>query len=87
MSALISIKQVVKGYVRGRQRPTRQRRDHGGGAADRQAFLGPAREVARAARRKTIVMVTHDPRAADHASRRLYVDKGSLVETPALAPT
>ncbi len=27
---------------------------------------------------KTIVMVTHDPRAADHASRRLYVDKGSL---------
>jgi putative ABC transport system ATP-binding protein len=31
---------------------------------------------------KTIVMVTHDPRAADHASRRLYVDKGSLVETP-----
>ena len=32
---------------------------------------------------KTIVMVTHDPRAADHASRRLYVDKGSLLETPA----
>ena len=27
---------------------------------------------------KTIVMVTHDPRAADHASRRLYVDKGVL---------
>ena len=27
---------------------------------------------------KTIVMVTHDPRAAGHASRRLYVDKGSL---------
>ncbi len=32
---------------------------------------------------KTIVMVTHDPRAADHASRRLYMDKGSLVESPA----
>jgi putative ABC transport system ATP-binding protein len=31
---------------------------------------------------KTIVMVTHDPRAASHASRRLYVDKGSLVEAP-----
>ena len=30
---------------------------------------------------KTIVMVTHDPRAADHASRRLYVDKGVLVST------
>jgi putative ABC transport system ATP-binding protein len=31
---------------------------------------------------KTIVVVTHDPRAADHASRRLYMDKGSLVESP-----
>ncbi len=31
---------------------------------------------------KTIVMVTHDPRAADHASRRLFVDKGLLVESP-----
>jgi putative ABC transport system ATP-binding protein len=27
---------------------------------------------------KTIVMVTHDPRAAEYASRRLYVDKGRL---------
>ncbi len=27
---------------------------------------------------KTIVMVTHDPRAAERASRRLYVDKGEL---------
>ena len=27
---------------------------------------------------KTIIMVTHDPRAADHASRRLQVDKGRL---------
>jgi putative ABC transport system ATP-binding protein len=27
---------------------------------------------------KTIIMVTHDPRAADHASHRLYVDKGRL---------
>ena len=31
---------------------------------------------------KTIVMVTHDPRAADHASRRLYVDKGILGVAP-----
>jgi len=30
-------------------------------------------------------MVTHDPRAADHASRRLYVDKGSLVAASASA--
>jgi putative ABC transport system ATP-binding protein len=31
---------------------------------------------------KTIVMVTHDPRAAQYASRRLYVDKGSLTAAP-----
>jgi putative ABC transport system ATP-binding protein len=31
---------------------------------------------------KTIVMVTHDPRAAQYASRRLYVDKGSLTTAP-----
>ena len=31
---------------------------------------------------KTIVMVTHDPRAADRASRRLYVDKGILGLAP-----
>jgi putative ABC transport system ATP-binding protein len=29
---------------------------------------------------KTIVMVTHDPRAAEYASRRLHVDKGSLTD-------
>ncbi len=28
---------------------------------------------------KTIIMVTHDPLAADHASRQLHVDKGELV--------
>jgi putative ABC transport system ATP-binding protein len=33
---------------------------------------------------KTIVMVTHDPRAAEHASRRLYVDKGELAGTARL---
>jgi putative ABC transport system ATP-binding protein len=32
--------------------------------------------------KKTIVMVTHDPRAAQYASRRLYVDKGSLAAAP-----
>src|SRR5688572_33219765 len=31
---------------------------------------------------KTIVMVTHDPRAAQYASRRLHVDKGSLTSAP-----
>lgn len=29
---------------------------------------------------KTIVMVTHDPKAADHATRQLEMDKGSLVQ-------
>ena len=31
---------------------------------------------------KTIVMVTHDPRAAERASRRLFVDKGVLGREP-----
>lgn len=31
---------------------------------------------------KTVVMVTHDPRAAEHAARRLYVDKGVLTTAP-----
>lgn len=30
---------------------------------------------------KTIVMVTHDPQAADHAGRTLHLDKGMLVAT------
>jgi putative ABC transport system ATP-binding protein len=31
---------------------------------------------------KTIIMVTHDPLAADHASRMLHVDKGRLGDAP-----
>jgi putative ABC transport system ATP-binding protein len=31
---------------------------------------------------KTIVMVTHDPRAAERAHRTLHLDKGRLVESP-----
>ncbi len=31
---------------------------------------------------KTIIMVTHDPKAAEFASRVLYLDKGALVGTP-----
>jgi len=34
-------------------------------------------------RGKTVVMVTHDPRAASHGSRRLFLDKGALGEVPA----
>ena len=30
---------------------------------------------------KTIVMVTHDPKAAEHAGRVLHLDKGTLVDT------
>jgi putative ABC transport system ATP-binding protein len=32
---------------------------------------------------KTIIMVTHDPRAASYATRRLFVDKGELLDSPA----
>jgi putative ABC transport system ATP-binding protein len=34
---------------------------------------------------KSIVMVTHDPKAAEFAGRRLHMDKGSLLETGTLA--
>ena len=34
---------------------------------------------------KTIVMVTHDPKAAEYASRQLHMDKGRLIESGALA--
>jgi putative ABC transport system ATP-binding protein len=35
---------------------------------------------------KTIVMVTHDPKAADHASRLLEMDKGTLIERAQVRP-
>jgi putative ABC transport system ATP-binding protein len=34
---------------------------------------------------KTIVMVTHDPRAAERATRTLHLEKGSLLESEAVA--
>ena len=34
---------------------------------------------------KTIVMVTHDPKAAEYAQRTIHLDKGELVDAPALA--
>ncbi|MFT3761388.1 MAG: ABC transporter ATP-binding protein [Pseudoxanthomonas sp.] len=34
---------------------------------------------------KTIVMVTHDPRAAEYATHTVHLDKGELVDAPALA--
>ena len=30
---------------------------------------------------KTIIMVTHDPKAAEHASRTIHLDKGVLVDS------
>jgi putative ABC transport system ATP-binding protein len=36
-------------------------------------------------RGKTIVMVTHDPKAAESATRQLHVDKGQLVDTRVVA--
>jgi putative ABC transport system ATP-binding protein len=35
---------------------------------------------------KTIVMVTHDPKAAEYASRRLHLDKGTLAATNGAGP-
>ena len=32
---------------------------------------------------KTIVMVTHDPKAAEYARRTVHLDKGTLVDEPA----
>ena len=34
---------------------------------------------------KTIIMVTHDPKAAEHATHTLHLDKGTLVEPSQLA--
>jgi putative ABC transport system ATP-binding protein len=36
-------------------------------------------------RKKTIVMVTHDPRASEHGTRRFHLDKGVMTEMPASA--
>ena len=35
---------------------------------------------------KTILMVTHDPRAASHGKRQLHLDKGSLYSDVAIPP-
>jgi putative ABC transport system ATP-binding protein len=35
---------------------------------------------------KTIIMVTHDPKAAEYASHVLHLDKGTLVERPEALP-
>ena len=34
---------------------------------------------------KTIIMVTHDPKAAERATRQLHLDKGQLIDVGALA--
>ncbi|HEX6309917.1 MAG TPA: ABC transporter ATP-binding protein [Longimicrobiales bacterium] len=35
---------------------------------------------------KTIIMVTHDPRAAERAGRTVHLEKGALVDAPPAAP-
>ena len=37
-------------------------------------------EIMRAQLGKTIIMVTHDPKAAAHAQRILHLEKGQLVD-------
>lgn len=34
-------------------------------------------------RKKTIIMVTHDPKAAEYASRQVHLDKGQLIDAEA----
>ena len=34
---------------------------------------------------KTIIMVTHDPKAAEYATHTIHLDKGELVDAPAAA--
>jgi putative ABC transport system ATP-binding protein len=34
---------------------------------------------------KTIVMVTHDPKAAEYATHTIHLDKGELTDTPVAA--
>ena len=34
---------------------------------------------------KTVVMVTHDPKAAEYARRRVHLDKGTMIPEPAPA--
>lgn len=45
-------------------------------------ILGLLQDLSRA-HDKTVIMVTHDPRAADYASRRIYLDKGALANDQA----
>jgi putative ABC transport system ATP-binding protein len=35
--------------------------------------------------KKTVIVVTHDQKAADYASRQLHVDKGTLTDAPGVA--
>ena len=47
-------------------------------------ILGLLQELNRA-HGKTIVMVTHDPKAAEYATHTIHLDKGELTDAPALA--
>ena len=54
------------------------------GDLDRQS-AGEILELLRTLNRdygKTIVMVTHDPKAAEFATRQLHIDKGQLIDRP-----
>ena len=35
---------------------------------------------------KTLIMVTHDPKAAEYAQHTLHLDKGTLVSEPERSP-
>ena len=73
--ALVSIRNLTKTYQRG---PEKVEVLHGIdldiAERDFVALMGPSGSG------KTIVMVTHDPKAADHAQRTIHLDKGTLVD-------
>ncbi|HEX3949866.1 MAG TPA: ABC transporter ATP-binding protein [Steroidobacteraceae bacterium] len=57
------------------------------GDLDRQSAEGVLQllQMLNRERGKTVIMVTHDPLAANHATRQVYLDKGLLVVTGARA--
>lgn len=82
MTTLVEIRNLSKVYERGKQKV--EVLHHIDLDIDRGRFValkGPSDSG------KTIVMVTHDPKAAEYARQSLHLDKGSLVEQGAAVPS
>jgi putative ABC transport system ATP-binding protein len=80
MASLVSLRNVIKRYVAD---PTLLVCDEPTGDLDRASagdILGLVQALSRR-QGKTVIVVTHDQKAADYASRILHVDKGQLQES------